>query len=1322
MAPRNKSRKRPGKRRPAPARLNSDTRRDSGESHDLLIAEWSRSRAGGRAARGYHFQDAVGAWLAARIATGQLTGELVPEGFDDMTVEGDPSNNHQVKSRADHLGSFPPSDAAKHIFDAWEANRLRAAPAGTVTVVLERAVASDEDLSGAARPLEDVLITGSPLQQAIARVASTRDVVGEDLSRLRRRTVVLGLTWTDLDNRIDVLLAGLASVPPAALGVLRRALYAAVARATDINGSTNFEERERLTRTGLVAAVADTAELIDVDGLEVAIRDGLCSPLRYEQDPRASDAFYEGTATQPAHVASGLVVPRPELAAQAVAAIDAGQPVVIVGPSGVGKSALAWTIPAALTGILWFNVQRVETAADANDLVRLARAHNATAEAPVGFMVDAAGIGLRTAWTDMRALTAASPGVVLLATARNEDLPTLGSLTDVATVAVDLDEHAAATIFEGLKRRGVTSARHWREAFAQANGLTLEFTHLLARGQRIDDVISEQIHTRLVEGRDDELEVLSIVAMADQWSATIEAGTLQLATGTTAFDLRRSLDRLSQEHLLVESNGVLTGLHPLRSQAITRALHATPPPKLVSTFKRTLDLVPTVQLSRYIAQALRDHPGLAPEVLDVAYRSSTEPARLASYLQGLRLADADTLVLRWIDALNEHKIRRSLRTTLVMLTVTDLDLAIFPDPVKRAVETMVAARPGTLRDDLADRLGSEQIADTLTRATAVEATALLATLDGWTATIEPAIGTDTVLAEDLAAAPIESITKLLATASGRSDRTARLVLEALGGTEALLQRLHAENPWILRAGVRNSPDGPVGYARLLHVTDHQGDAHEACVGLARHLLRIIPTIDATDVKVRGPGYTPIIIDGHEHGVTNLLRRYDHAETRVAWNQTLTKAAVTLMGASDTSRLAAAYPILCDLADLFAEVGGRWVQGKNSATRNLRLAREQIRLTTAAGDLPPPIGRTTVGDNSIDRPETVEFTDPLSTIVTDLTENLFVRLSNNQNPYALASFLRGTVEDHIGKARNEPWHLIPEGDKALEHLATLGDLAWELHDVLKAMHDDADAERQILNTARTGSWKHALGRAAEIARKIIDHHAETRRAQFETAIRRDNPGYDINVLSEFRDGLTDLAVSVEVPSLLQWDETELVASIRRHGGELEQIVVIPLRQGRPVEGVGVRIGRNTDLPLLELGGWERHLPDAHPAELGALVRAANDALQFRSGLADLDEARREHPAIEPLLNAALDRLDAAIRALEARGTDAFSEHVLVDLNELVERVKAELSGQWQGPTYAHQLLRRSLGDNTDEGRDAIVRYLAALEWEIDPQRVRDLLDW
>lgn len=1323
MAPRKKPQKRAAKHKRGPTPSNANRGSDAGvEIHDLLVEGWSRSRAGGRSGRGYHFQDAAGAWLAARIAAGQLTGDLVPEGFDDMTIEGDPSNNHQIKSRAEHLGPFPASEAAAHVLDAWEADQARPQPATVVTVILERGVATPEDLVDPTARLANVLTSDSPLQVSIKRVATRRHLATDQLDQILQRTVLLGLSWPDVDQRTDTLVASLASVPPAAHAVLRRVLYGSVARATDINGSASYDQRERLTRTNLVAAISTTAELIDVDGLEAALRDGLCSPLQYEHDPRATDAFYEGTASQPAHLASGLIVPRPDLAAQAVAAIDAGQPVVIVGPSGVGKSAIAWTVPAALTGILWFNIHRLETADHANALVRLARAHNASADAPVGLILDGAGTGQRTGWAHLRVLAAVNPGIVLLATARNEDLPTLGSLTDVSTVAVTLDANAAATIFSGLKRRSATTTHHWREAFEESNGLTLEFTHLLTRGQRIDDVISEQIHRRLTEERDDELDLLSIVALADQWSATIETDAIQAATGTTTFDLRRSIDRLADEHLLAEHDGVLTGLHPVRSQAITRAIHRTPPPTISATFERTLALVSTPQLARFIAQALREDPTLGMAVIDVAQESLIDRARLAAFLQGLRLADADTLVLRWIKILEEQQMRRSLRTTLVMFTATRLDLGdLFPEPVMRAVEAMSDVGPGTLRDQLADQIGSDRISDALTGATVQEATALIATLDGWAGALEPTVGADTTLAQDLATAPIETVTKLLATANSRDDNLAANLIAAVGGADALLHRLHNENPWILRAEVRGTPDEPLGYARLLHVSDLQGDSRENCVALAGHLLRILPSIDVTDVKVRGPGYTPIIIDGYEHGVSGLIRRFDHPETRVAWNQTLMKTALTLMGASDTSRLAATYLILRDLVDLVAEVGARWVRSDNDPAPKRRLDREQRRLSTAGGDLPPPIGRTTVGDTSIDQPDKAKLTDGLSMLITDLTDNVFPRLAKDTNRYALAAFLRDSVQEHIVEARAEPWHLIPEGDVALRHLDDLAEHVWDLHDVLKAIGDDEHAATAILNTALNGSWKYALRRAADAARHVINHAEETRRAQFQDALRNDHPDHDITVLTQFRTGLTHFAVLIDLPSLLQWDEAAFVVSVRTHGGDNEQITIIPLRQARRIEGVGIRIGRNSDMPLLDVGEWEAQLPDAHPAEVGLLLRGANEALQLLSGLADLDETRRAHPAISTQMTDARARFDSAVEAITRRQGDEFCEGAVVDLNELMERVKAELDGDWQGPTYAQQLLLHLLGSVTDEGRDAMVRYLAALEWEIDPQQVRDLFD-
>ena len=86
-------------------------------------------------------------------------------------------------------------------------------------------------------------------------------------------------------------------------------------------------------------------------------------------------------------------------------------------------------------------------------MVRLLSAYGASSTAPVGLLVDAAGRDQIEGWSRLRQSVAAIPGVLLVGTARSEDLFTLGDLADCTTVRVALDEEAAATIHAGLVRR-----------------------------------------------------------------------------------------------------------------------------------------------------------------------------------------------------------------------------------------------------------------------------------------------------------------------------------------------------------------------------------------------------------------------------------------------------------------------------------------------------------------------------------------------------------------------------------------------------------------------------------------------------------------------------------------------------------------------------------------------------------------------------------------------------------------------------------------------------------------------------------------------------
>ena len=139
-------------------------------------------------------------------------------------------------------------------------------------------------------------------------------------------------------------------LPPAALTVVGRSLLAMVGNAADANAQPEFQNRVSISRSHVIEEINSVAELIDLDAIEQAIVQGICGLL--DKDPLDSgNAYYEGMSTQPGHVSANLVVARPAIVSQVLASLNVGEPVLLVGPSGVGKSAALWTVPFELPDV-----------------------------------------------------------------------------------------------------------------------------------------------------------------------------------------------------------------------------------------------------------------------------------------------------------------------------------------------------------------------------------------------------------------------------------------------------------------------------------------------------------------------------------------------------------------------------------------------------------------------------------------------------------------------------------------------------------------------------------------------------------------------------------------------------------------------------------------------------------------------------------------------------------------------------------------------------------------------------------------------------------
>lgn len=99
---------------------------DPDRDEALAIDTWMATRPGASAGRGFHYQDVVGAWLAASLLAGELAVDrIVPEGNEDLSCEGGDHWQIQVKSRQERVGNFSVREVAGYLAEMWEKRQAR---------------------------------------------------------------------------------------------------------------------------------------------------------------------------------------------------------------------------------------------------------------------------------------------------------------------------------------------------------------------------------------------------------------------------------------------------------------------------------------------------------------------------------------------------------------------------------------------------------------------------------------------------------------------------------------------------------------------------------------------------------------------------------------------------------------------------------------------------------------------------------------------------------------------------------------------------------------------------------------------------------------------------------------------------------------------------------------------------------------------------------------------------------------------------------------------------------------------------------------------
>lgn len=747
--------------------------------------------------------------------------------------------------------------------------------------------------------------------------------------------------------------------------------------------------------------------------------------------------------------------------------------------------------------------------------MRLARAAGASERSPVGFLVDAVGRTEVQAWDELQRKIAGSPGVLLLGTAREEDLFALRTLPACRLVHVALDEELAARIYRGLVRDEATKAPHWRAVYEKSAGLTLEFAHLLTRGRRLADVVGEQVRARRDEGRDLELDVLAIASVAHCWGASVPLAALRSRLGVSIGAMDRALQRLDEELLIDVRHGYVRGLHQIRSEAVVEAIHAHGSPSLAESACRVVELAEPEQLRPFVAGILNSLPELDAALTDaLAKRIEREPEAtlLAQSLQALRVVDFRRSASAWPAILERHGVAPadSLYTLQIALWHSTPMAGLRPE-IRSALDEIGRCRVDTypLRDRLLRRIGADSLAEILTGCTLVKSVErLLGALADAPAYLVERLASrflsDTALIRALDIAPLADLAGVLSAARAASLCLADGVIEGLGGESAMLTRFRRQYPWAVELRISTEADEPTAVARLALLADEQSpDLDAQARELASLLLRCFPHCEDCDIETHLAYGVGLKLGDHPIGVSKLQRPYEHGPTQTAWNRQKLRLAASAVCAFDSAVwLHATKLLLDDLAQYLHELLRCWLRGNGQTA----LAARRTGLVQRTDFLAAPMEDDQVlAEDALKQGKAL--THPFHDLARGLTDNLSRRLPEPAEWRTLVGYVGDVLPGSLAKLRTLDWHLIGLTEPP-DALGEISETLRDLRDLLVALTMGALSFADLRVAARAVRRRDTLDRAAALSRTSIN--SERQRWTTEFALQLEVPGLHTEV--------------------------------------------------------------------------------------------------------------------------------------------------------------------------------------------------------------------
>lgn len=342
--------------------------------------------------------------------------------------------------------------------------------------------------------------------------------------------------------------------------------------------------------TAAHVCVSDIDKL--VEQIRIDISNGSHNPahswirrIEFDKSLSDTDAYYEGKKATPADIASDLPVKRPELERKIINTISEKKVTVIKAASGQGKTTLALKAIYALEGeyvpyqlLSCCNIENLGNTIDYfRSRVKLGE--------KVVILIDNLDKNFAF-WNNLAQLLQEEISIHyrVVITARESDWfyysGDISNIRSLGIVKPDLSMEEARAIYQKMKNSHKlhSSIKSWESSWAKVSDrkLLIEYVYLLTHGEMLADRINSQIKeiNRIAGGRI-RSEILRKVSFADYCGikVTVESLLENIETQSDE-DFEYILKSLENEFLIiVNKQGIIEGLHPVRSKHIVDALH-----------------------------------------------------------------------------------------------------------------------------------------------------------------------------------------------------------------------------------------------------------------------------------------------------------------------------------------------------------------------------------------------------------------------------------------------------------------------------------------------------------------------------------------------------------------------------------------------------------------------------------------------------------------------------------------------------------------------------------------------------------------------------